>query len=145
MGISKKNFKLRENEEYSFFSLLKTCLFFFAIFSLLCIAFSCIISLIFYQTLNPNKMVDFASITSLYLSSFFSAFLLSKKTGQKYILGGALLGVIILFVLFISALFTETKLISSEFLLKAVVPFVCILGALLGVKREKKKRKSYKH
>ena len=145
MNISKNKFRSNEIKDYSFLSLLKTCLFFFAIFSLICVAFSSITSLIFYQTLNPNKMVDFASISSLYLSAFLTSFLLSKKTGQKYILGGALLGAIILCVLFVAAVFTDTKIISSEFLFKAMVPIVCMFGAVLGIKREKQnKKRSYK-
>lgn len=143
MGFSKKKLKFsKENEEFTLFSLFKSCLLFFVVFLALCILFSGVFSLIFYQTLNPDKMLDLASIMSLYISAFLAAFLLSKKNGQKYILGGTILGLMILLVLFVGAFFTDTKIISAEFLLKAVIPFVCILGSVLGIKREKKiKRK----
>ena len=141
MDIYRNKFHSKENKDISFFSLFKTCLFFFAIFSLICVVFSSVTALIFYQTLNPDKMINFASTSSLYFSAFLSAFLLSKKTGEKYILGGTLLGLIIFFVLLITAIFTDTKIISSEFLFKAIIPVICILGALLGIRREKAKKK----
>ena len=146
MGFSKKKFKFnKENEEFAFFSLFKSCLLFFAVFLGMCILFSTVFSLIFYQTLNPDKMLDLASLASLYISAFLSAFLLSKKNGQKYILGGTILGLMILFVLITGAFFTDTKIISAEFLLKAVIPFVCILGSVLGIKREKKIKRKHKY
>ncbi len=144
MGYSRKKLNYnKENNEMSFVSLIKNCLLFFCVFAVLCVAFSAIFSLIFYQTLNPSKMLDISSLSSLYLASFASAFLLSKKNGQKYLLGGAILGVIILFVLVVGAIFCNTKIFSVEFLLKAVIPFVCILGAFLGIKREKKNKRKH--
>ena len=145
MGFSKKKFKFnKENEDFTFFSLFKSCLLFFAIFLVLCILCSVTFSLVFYQTINPDKMLDLASIASLYISAFLSAFLMSKKNGQKYILGGTILGIMILFVLVIGSFFTDTKIISAEFLLKAVIPFVCILGSVLGIKREKKVKRKHR-
>ena len=144
MGYSRKKFSFnKENGEMTFISLIKSCLLFFAVFAVLCVVFSAVFSLIFYQTLNPSKMLDISSLSSLYLASFVSAFLLSKKNGQKYLIGGAMLGIIILFVLVIGAIFCNTKIFSVEFLLKAVVPFVCILGAFLGIKREKKNKRKH--
>ncbi|MBQ8545925.1 MAG: TIGR04086 family membrane protein [Clostridia bacterium] len=145
MGFSKKKIKFnKENEEFTLFSLFKSCLLFFAVFLALCILFSVAFSLIFYQTLNPDKMLDLASVLSLYISAFISAFLLSKKNGQKYILGGTILGLMILLVLVVGSFFTDTKIISAEFLLKAVIPFVCILGSVLGIKREKKIKRKHR-
>lgn len=144
MGYSRKRFNLnKENNELSFIALLKTCLLFFGVFAFFCVLFSAGFSLIFYQTLNPTKMLDFASLLSLYASALLSSFLLSKKTGQKYILGGIVLGTIILLVLIIGAIFCNTKIISIEFLLKAVIPFVCVLGAMLGIKRERKNKRKH--
>lgn len=140
MSLPKKKFKELSNDtkEFTFFKLFKRCLLFLLVFASLCIFISLLMSLIFYQSINPNKVVDLISIASLFSSAFISAFLLSKSNGQKYLLGGIMLGIMIFIILFIGALFTERKIFSAEFLLRLAVPAVTMIGSLLGMKREKK-------
>ncbi len=145
MNISKKSFNHSKDGELSFLSLLKRCLLFLAIFVALCVTITVIMSLFLYRTLNPNKMVDLISLSSLFISAFVSAFLLSKRNGQKYLLGGLMLGCMIFVVLFAGALFTERKIFSAEFGLRLAVPAVCMIGALLGIKREKKVKRKHKY
>lgn len=145
MEFSKKRLKQRkESKELSFFSLIKSCLAFLLVFVGICITITIIASIFFYQSLNPTKMIDLISIGSLFLSAFISAFLLSKRNGQKYILGGLLLGGMIFILLFIGALMNGTQIFSAEFALKLAIPAVCVIGSLLGIKREKKLKRKHR-
>lgn len=143
MNFYKKNFKNKSNDgtEFSFPSLLKRCLLFLLVFVSLCVLISLVMSLIFYKSVNPGKMVNIISLTALFSSAFISAFLLSKFNGQKYLLGGIMLGVMIFILLFIGALFTERKIFSADFALRLSVPAVTMIGALIGIKREKKAKR----
>lgn len=142
--FSKKNFNSK-SKDLTLIMLLKSCLLFLLVFISLCVFISVIMSLIFYQSLNPSKMVDLISLSSLFLSAFVSAFLLSKANGQKYLLGGILLGIMIFILLFIGALFTERKIFSADFLFRLSVPAITMIGALAGIKREKKSKKPKYH
>lgn len=139
-----KNFNRNKEKELSFVSLLKRCLMFLLIFAALCVSICLIMSIFFYQTLNPNKMTNLISLVSLFLSTFISAFLLSKRNGQKYLLGGLLLGCMIFILLFIGALFTERKIFSPDFALRLAIPAVSLVGSLLGIKREKKIKRKHR-
>ena len=144
MAFSNKNFIHKENKSFTFLSLVKSCLLFSLVFVGLCITISLFMSLIFYHTLDPSKMVNHISLTSLFVSALISAFCLSKKNGQKYILGGLMLGGMIFVILFVGALFTERKIFSPEFALRLAVPAVCVIGALLGMKRERKIKRKHR-
>ena len=139
-----ENFNRNKEKELSFVSLLKRCLMFLLIFVALCVSICLIMSIFFYQTLNPNKMTNLISLLSLFLSTFISAFLLSKRNGQKYLLGGLLLGCMIFVLLFIGALFTERKIFSPDFALRLAIPAVSLVGSLLGIKREKKIKRKHR-
>ena len=139
-----ENFNRNKEKELSFVSLLKRCLMFLLIFAALCVSICLIMSIFFYQTLNPNKMTNLISLVSLFLSTFISAFLLSKRNGQKYLLGGLLLGCMIFVLLFIGALFTERKIFSPDFALRLAIPAVSLVGSLLGIKREKKIKRKHR-
>ena len=143
MELSKKKFKIKSNEqtELGFLGLLKSCSLFLLVFIALCVFISVITAIFFYKSLNPSKAIDLISLSSLFISAFISSFLLSKYNGQKYLLGGILLGFMIFVILFIGALFTERKIFSAEFLLRLAVPAVTMIGALLGIKREKRNKR----
>ncbi len=135
----------KEASSLSLLGILKNSLIFFLVFVGICISLSVILSVIFYNFPNPVAYTEIIATASLFIASFVSAFLLSKKTGQKYLLGGLFLGLIIVFVLFVGSLFTDTKILSAEFLLKLLVPALCVLGALLGIKREKRVKRKRHH
>ena len=105
--------------------------------------FSLLISLFLYNTPNPTALLDIATYSSLFVASFVACFFLSKKNGQKYLLGALIFGFLVVFVLFTVSIFTDTKLISIDSLLKLATLVFCIAGGLLGIKKEKRIR--HKH
>ena len=146
MDYSRKKLPSRsESQSLSFLGLTKNVLIFFLVFVGISIVLTLLFSLIFYNLPNPTAFVDAVAIASLFISSLISAFLLSKKTKEKYLLGGLLLGLIITSIIFIGSLFTDTKILSLEFLIKLLTPVFTILGAFLGIKRERKNSRYKRH
>ena len=140
---SKKSNTFKVNKQ-GIKTLLINLVIFFSIFCLVCILLSVIFSLIFYySTENPNKMVNFSSFASLFLSSMITSFIMSKKLGERYLLNSLLLSGIILITLLFGAIFTDTRIFSLEFLLKLLVPVFCMVGAFWGKKRNKNHKKRY--
>ena len=139
MNYSRKKLPPRaEAQSLSFLGLTKNVLIFFLVFIGISIVLTILLSLIFYNLPNPTAFVDVVGSASLFISSLISAFLLSKKTKEKCLLGGLFLGLIIVSIIFIGSLFTDTKILSLEFIIKLLIPVFTVLGAFLGIKREKK-------
>jgi putative membrane protein (TIGR04086 family) len=141
MNYSRKKLPTRtETESLSFLGLTKNVLIFFLVFVGISIVFTLLASIVFYNLPNPTAFVDLVATASLFISSLISAFLLSKKIKEKYLLGGLFLGLIITIIIFIGSLFTDTKILSFEFLIKLLIPVFTLLGAFLGIKRERKNK-----
>ena len=145
MGELKKRKKLH-NAELDFKKLLKRCLIFTLIFCIVSIIVTAIISLLFFNFKDPGAKVLVASLISLYLSSFVSGFILSKVNGQKYFAGGLLLGCMTMILTFIIACFIsiEATFSFTSIIWRLLIPVFCILGSLLGVRREKKQPHRHK-
>ena len=141
MNYSRKKLPSRTDaQSLSLLGLTKNVLIFFLVFIAISFALTLLLSLIFYNLPNPTAFVNVVSTATLLISSLISAFLLSKKTKEKYLLGGLFLGLIITIIIFIGSLFTDTKILSFEFLIKLLIPVFTVLGAFLGIKRERKNK-----
>ena len=141
MNYSRKKLPSRTDaQSLSLLGLTKNVLIFFLVFIVISFALTLLLSLIFYNLPNPTAFVNVVSTATLLISSLISAFLLSKKTKEKYLLGGLFLGLIITIIIFIGSLFTDTKILSLEFLIKLLIPVFTVLGAFLGIKRERKNK-----
>ena len=141
MNYSRKKLPSRTDaQSLSLLGLTKNVLIFFLVFIVISFALTLLLSLIFYNLPNPTAFVNVVSTATLLISSLISAFVLSKKTKEKYLLGGLFLGLIITIIIFIGSLFTDTKILSLEFLIKLLIPVFTVLGAFLGIKRERKNK-----
>ena len=139
MGEIKKRKKLH-SAELDFKKLFKRCLIFTLIFCVISVIITAIISLLFFNFKDPGARVLTASLISLYLSSFVSGFILSKVNGQKHFIGGLLLGCSTMVLTFIIACFIsfDTAFSFTSIIWRLLIPVFCVLGSLLGERREKK-------
>ena len=89
MNYSRKKLPSRTDaQSLSLLGLTKNVLIFFLVFIVISFALTLLLSLIFYNLPNPTAFVNVVSTATLLISSLISAFLLSKKTKEKYLLGG---------------------------------------------------------
>lgn len=108
---------------------------FFIIVFLLCAVFS---GFVLLKLPNPLKMIDAATLISLYFAAIISSFLISKKNGQKYLMCAAFCALLLFAFLFLMSLFTNSGIFTVRFFLRLISLPLCFLGALLGKKREKR-------
>ena len=139
MQLSESKSNLKEQK----FKLLKDSLVSLLFFFASCILFSFIFSIIFYNFENSTKMIDLASLLSLFSSGFTSCFIASKITGENYYFKPLVLSLLAFILFFAIAIFSKTKIFSINFLIKLLFPAFCFLGAFLGRKHIKTKRKKH--
>lgn len=126
------------NTALTFKDLLKRAFVFLLPTLLIAIIFTILFSLIFYNMPDSTSKISLCSSLSMYFTAFFAGFILSKVNGQKYLVGSALLGLILFAINVILALIIKSDFGFSQMLMKLLIPFTCVCGGILGIKREKK-------
>ncbi len=126
-------------------SLFKRCFVFSVIFLILSNIISLIISLMLYKLKDNTSFINIGSITSLFLSTLITAFAQSRVNKQYYLLGSIILGGIIFgLVTFIALILNKGNISSNTLLIKSLIPIISVLGGMLGIKNEKKRKKHYR-
>ena len=141
--LTKKNFPLGQKRfgaldyliSVVIFGGLAICLFF---------TFAAIFGFIFFKLPSPLKMTNIATLGALYISAFIASFIISKINGQKYFLCALFNSLLVASILLILSFFGESGTFSIHFLLRLVCIPVIFIGAFLGIKREKTKKRRHR-
>lgn len=137
---------MRGNDaELSFPILLIRCAIFLGVFCILSAIFILILSAVFYNTANPTAQIPIASLLSLYLSVFIASFIFTKINGEKWLVGGLLLGIFIYLLTLMLAFLVKTEGNTYNIILRVLIPFISLLSAFLARRRDKKIKKFKKH
>lgn len=140
---NKKRFN--QNKSFDLKSLFKRCFLFSVIFLILSNIISLIISLMLYKLKDNTSFINIGSIASLFLSTLITAFAQSRVNKQYYLLGSIILGGIIFgLVTFIALILNKGNISSNTLLIKSLIPIISVLGGMLGIKNEKKRKKHYR-
>ena len=140
---NKKRFN--QIKSFNLKSLFKRCFLFSVIFLILSNIISLIISLMLYKLKDNTSFINIGSITSLFLSTLITAFAQSRVNKQYYLLGSIILGGIIFgLVTFIALILNKGNISSNTLLIKSLIPIISVLGGMLGIKNEKKRKKHYR-
>ena len=119
--------------------LISVCIFALAL-ALIFLLLSTVLGAIAFKLPNPLKLTGVLTFCALYLSALISSFIISKKNGQKYLLCALFNSLFLFLILTALALFGKTSIFSIDFALRLASILFCILGALLGIKRQKVKK-----
>lgn len=136
--MNKKRFNRNSGaeKELTLGTILKRCFVFTLIFCLICSILTITLSFAFFKTPDPHSWVFTISLISPILASFITALALSKYNGSKYLLCGLLLGsMIFLLSLVLSLAFSSLE--GFGILTKSAIIPSAVLGALLGIRKEK--------
>ena len=125
-------------KEFNFKILLKRCFIFLCVFLALYVLSALIVSAIFYSSADPTSKINIASMLCIFISVFISGYIMAKINNQKLFLGGLILGFMIMLLdIVLCLIFNDISITDLPILL--AIPAICILGSMLGKKREHKK------
>ena len=130
-----------ENKDLSFKKLLKRCLIVLLASILIGILITLLFSLVFYNLPDPTSRINIASLLSMYFTVFISGFILSRVNKQKYFIGSLILGLMLFAINIILSIILKDELSTTDYIWKLLIPVFCILGSMIGIKKE---RKSYR-
>lgn len=134
-----------KNEDFTILSLFKSCGIFLIVFAVISLISILILSFIFYSTKDPTSKIKIAALISLYFSSFVCAFMMSKKNGQMFLVGGFIFGLcIIVLTLILSLFFKSEGTMQNSIILRSIIIIPTMLGGVLGGKKKEHKRKRHK-
>ena len=125
-----------------FFTLLMRCAVFLIIFIFVAIVSSLVCSIIFFNTTNPTSKIDVASLCALYSSVALCSILLTRINGEKWLLGGLILGIMIYLCTLILAFFVNGESNSNNIIMRALILPISVLFAFLTRKKNKSRHKS---
>lgn len=140
--MSKYKKAISQNVEIGFVKLIKICLLALLISIGIGAIVTLLLSLIFFNLPDPTSKIKIVSLLSLYITIFISGFVLSKIIKQKYFISGLILGVMIFVINLAFSFILKVELNASDYIWKLLIPVVCILGSMAGIKKE---RKSYRN
>jgi putative membrane protein (TIGR04086 family) len=140
--MSKYKKAISQNVEIGFVKLIKICLLALLISIGIGAIVTLLLSLIFFNLPDPTSKIKIVSLLSLYITIFISGFVLSKIIKQKYFISGLILGVMIFVINLAFSFILKVELNASDYIWKLLIPVVCILGSMVGIKKE---RKSYRN
>ena len=130
--------------ELNFLGIIKMSLIFTFIFCAISAVLLLVVSLIFFNTNDPSKYANVLGKSTLFASSLLCGFLLSKKVGKRYIPLGFTLGITISLLIFLLSVISNNDVASNSQLWLLLTPVVTVLGSVLGIKREKKHKHSFR-
>lgn len=134
-----------ENSELTIKNILIRCVLFTLLFCLLGFLFVLTSSYFLYKTEDPTSFTEIAGIFSLFISAFLTSLIQSKINKQYYFSSSLILGILIFaLTLIISLILPDSEFDITNFIWRILIPVFCILGGMLGIKRNNKKRKHHK-
>lgn len=122
--------------------ILRSSIFVFAFMIVLSIS-TLISSFLFYNTTNPTSKIELAALISLYFSTFLCSLMLTRINGEKWLLGGLVLGVLIYMTTLVFAIFIKDDPNPKNIILRALIIAVSVFSAFISRKREKKRKIKY--
>ena len=142
---TKKKKRLNFNKELNFKKLFIRCLLFGVIFLILGLITNLLLSFVLYRTKDPTSLLELGGIISLFSSSIIIGYIQSRINKQYYLLGGIVLGIIIfIFTVIVTLILSNGNITTNNVLLKALIPAFSVIGSMLGIKRERKRKKHHK-
>lgn len=141
--LTKKKFPLGERR-FSALDYLISVAIFSGLFICLFLLFAALFGFIFFKLPSPLKMTNIATLGALYISAFSASLIISKKNGQKYFLCALFNSILIGAILLILSFFGESGTFSIHFLLRLICVPIIFIGALLGIRREKAKKRRHR-
>ena len=141
MAVKKSKRRLK-NQELSIKNLILRELLFTLLFCLIGFIVSLTLSYFLFKTKDPTSLITVSGLCSLYISVFLSGYISSKVNGQKYFLGGLMQGIFIFMLTYILCLLMpEYKFNVNNLIWRLMIPLFCILGAMIGTRRKRKRKK----
>ena len=144
MELRKKK-RAISNKEFNFTELFKRCLAFSILFLFIGLFVCLIMSFIIYKFKDNTSLINIGSIASLFISVMATAFIQSKYNGKYYLLGSITLGILIFLVTIIIALILNSgSITTNNILVKSLIPAFSVLGGMLGIKKEKARKRKHR-
>ena len=142
-NITRENI-ISGNDGLSFLGIFISCFLFLIVFFLISFFLLLITSLVLFNTESSLTILEYVAKVVLLFSSSLSGFLLSKKNKQRYLPCGATLGFFIVVLLMLLSIFLGQfdNLFSIWYL---IIIFSTVLGSMLGIKRDSRKKTRRKH
>lgn len=141
--LTKKNFPLGQ-KRFGALDYLISAVIFGGLAICLFFIFAAIFGFIFFKLPSPLKMTNIATLGALYISAFIASFIISKINGQKYFLCALFNSLLVASILLILSFFGESGTFSIHFLLRLICVPIIFIGAFLGIKREKTKKRRHR-
>ncbi len=137
--MNKHKIGIFQNQELGFGGLLKRCLIILGVSVVLSLLITLLFSAIFYNLPDPTSRINTASLFSMYVTVFVSGIILSKVNKQKYLAGGIILGIMLLIINLVLSFIFNKDISTSDYIWKLLIPVFCVLGSMLGIKKERKR------
>lgn len=144
MELRKKK-RAFSNSTFDFRDLIKRCVLFSVIFLFFSVIITLLMSFALFRIKDNTSAIEIGGIISLFLSTFITSFIQSRVNKRFYFWGGLILGVFIfILTMCISLILSSGSLTSNGFLVKTLIPAFSVLGAMVGIKNEVKRRKRHR-
>ena len=144
MELRKKK-RAFSNSTFDFRDLIKRCVLFSVIFMFFSVIITLLMSFALFRIKDNTSAIEIGGIISLFLSAFITSFIQSRVNKRFYFWGGLILGVFIfILTMCISLILSSGSLTSNGFLVKTLIPAFSVLGAMVGIKNEVKRRKRHR-
>ena len=144
MELRKKK-RAFSNSTFDFRDLIKRCVLFSVIFLFFSVIITLLMSFALFRIKDNTSAIEIGGIISLFLSAFITSFIQSRVNKRFYFWGGLILGVFIfILTMCISLILSSGSLTSNGFLVKTLIPAFSVLGAMVGIKNEVKRRKRHR-
>ncbi len=142
---NKKRKNHLKNKELTFKSILIRCGAFTVLFCLIGFLIILVASYFLYKTKDPTAFTQIIGITSLFVAVFLTGFIQARVNKQYYFFSSLVLGIFIFALTFVISLFAPNNEFNlTNLIWRILIPVFCVLGGMLGIKRESKKRKHHR-
>ena len=139
---NKKRKRYLRKEELTFYNILARCGLFVILFFCLGIFILLIVSYFLYKTKDPTSYLQLGGMASLFSATLLTGFIQSRVNKCHYFFSSLILGILLFLTTLIIALITPNYRFSiDEFIWRLLIPVFGILGSMLGIKKEGKRKK----
>ena len=128
----------------SFYKLLLRCILFTFIFCIVSVSLVIVLSCIFYGTQNPTAKIQLLGYIGLYFSVFLTSFIMTRTNGEKWLLGGLILGAMIFLLTFFLSIFINDIPNSNSMIFRFLIIASSSVSAFIARRRSNKNRKPRK-
>ena len=125
-----------DEQGLTFLCILRRAVIFMLIFCIISLLLATILALVLYNTKDPSSFLCYIGPVVLSFSSMLTGFIFSRKNGEKWLLCGVILGLILTSLIFVLNLTFNSYGSESQLVLLALVPLTTVIGSLLGSKRK---------